>query len=174
MRAPWPSQAPGAATTRTCPLTSTLTSLTRFFTTTRGRQPCECFVDTGAFFALIASDDVHHARATALFEQAGSEAWDLVTTNVVVAETHALLVSRLRGDRRHALGFLQFLDEDGYEVVTVTAGDHAAAVALLRSHTDKTYSLCDALSFVVMDRLGVSRAIAFDRHFRQYGHFNVL
>lgn len=56
----------------------------------------------------------------------------------------------------------------------MTTADHAAAVALLISHTDKGYSLCDARSFVVMERLGASRAIAFDRHFRQYGRFKVL
>jgi predicted nucleic acid-binding protein len=34
-----------------------------------------------------------------------------------------------------------------------------------------TYSYCDALSFAVMERLGVAEAIAFDRHFREYGCF---
>jgi hypothetical protein len=39
---------------------------------------------------------------------------------------------------------------------------------------DKTYSLCDALSFAVMERLKISRAASFDAHFRQYGKFVVL
>jgi predicted nucleic acid-binding protein len=30
---------------------------------------------------------------------------------------------------------------------------------------DKGYSFCDAMSFVVMERPGVTFAIAFDRHF---------
>jgi predicted nucleic acid-binding protein len=46
---------------------------------------------------------------------------------------------------------------------------------LLRSpHRDKAYSLCDAFSFVVMQRLGIVEVIAFDRHFREYGKFTVL
>jgi predicted nucleic acid-binding protein len=49
-----------------------------------------------------------------------------------------------------------------------------AAISILRDHQDKTYSFCDALSFVVMERLGVVEAIAFDRHFREYGRFTVL
>jgi predicted nucleic acid-binding protein len=45
---------------------------------------------------------------------------------------------------------------------------------LVREHQDKAYSLCDALSFVVMERLGIYEAIAFDRHFREYGRFALL
>jgi predicted nucleic acid-binding protein len=49
--------------------------------------------------------------------------------------------------------------------------DEERAVALLRSHEDKSYSLCDALSLVVMERLRVTE---FDRHFRAYGRFTIL
>ena len=37
-----------------------------------------------------------------------------------------------------------------------------------------TYSLCDAISFVVMERLGITVAIVFDRDFRDYGRFVLL
>jgi predicted nucleic acid-binding protein len=132
------------------------------------------FVDSGAFFGLIVADDAHHARAEELFRQAEASRWELVTTNIVVAETHALLLSRLRGDRRVAMAFLESIETDGYLLETVTRDDHNAAVALLGANDDKGYSLCDALSFVVMERLGISQAIAFDRHFRQYGRFTIL
>ena len=52
--------------------------------------------------------------------------------------------------------------------------DEKAAVELLQVNQDKTYSLCDALSFTVMRRLGIRRAVTFDRHFRQFGEFEVL
>ncbi len=47
-------------------------------------------------------------------------------------------------------------------------------MALVRSHRDKTYSLCDALSFAIMERLGITEVIAFDRHFREYGQLTIL
>jgi len=47
----------------------------------------------------------------------------------------------------------------------VSKGDESLAIDLVRAHEDKTYSLCDAMSFVVMARLGITDAIAFDRHF---------
>lgn len=59
-------------------------------------------------------------------------------------------------------------------VERVLRADEATAAALVRAHTDKSYSLCDALSFVVMERLGVTEAISFDRHFREYGRFTIL
>lgn len=42
-----------------------------------------------------------------------------------------------------------------------------------QSYTDKDFSFADAISFVVMERLGITRAFTFDRHFEQYG-FTVL
>lgn len=50
----------------------------------------------------------------------------------------------------------------------------ATSEAGRRSHVDKNYSLCDALSFVVMERLGIGEAVAYDRHFREYGRFVIL
>jgi predicted nucleic acid-binding protein len=35
---------------------------------------------------------------------------------------------------------------------------------------DKAYTLTDAISFVVMKKLGIRKAFAFDRHFKQFGY----
>ena len=59
-------------------------------------------------------------------------------------------------------------------VERVSKEDENLAIDLVRSHEDKTYSLCDAMSFVVMARLGITDAIAFDRHFAEYGQFALL
>jgi uncharacterized protein len=37
------------------------------------------------------------------------------------------------------------------------------------SNGDKAYSFTDALSFAVMERLGISIAFALDQHFDQFG-----
>ena len=41
--------------------------------------------------------------------------------------------------------------------------------AYFQQHHDKDYSLTDCISFVVMQRLGISTAFAFDQHFVQAG-----
>lgn len=132
------------------------------------------FVDSGGFFAHLVSEDPFHSRARGLFAQAEQESWRLVTTNAVVYETHALLTSRTREGREAGLRFVDHIERGFCEVVRVTRDDEAAAIFILRDHQDKTYSFCDALSFVDMERLGVAEAIAFDRHFREYGRFTVL
>jgi predicted nucleic acid-binding protein len=70
--------------------------------------------------------------------------------------------------------FLDALATGGCHVEHIRRRDEVAAVSILRGHDDKTYSYCDALSFAVMERLGIREAIAFDRHFREYGRFIVL
>lgn len=132
------------------------------------------FVDSGGFFAHLVSEDPVHAHATELFAQAERESWHLVTTNAVVYETHALLTNRAREGREAGLRFLEHLERGLCEIVRVTQADEARAISILREHQDKTYSFCDALSFMVMERLGVTEAMAFDRHFREYGKLTIL
>jgi predicted nucleic acid-binding protein len=135
------------------------------------------FVDTGGFVALLVAEDREHDHATAIFESAARDRWALVTTNAVVVETYSVLLARAREGRSTAVGFLDIATADpaeGLAIERVRAGDENDAIALLRAHSDKDYSLCDAISFVVMERLGISEAIAFDRHFREYGRFTIL
>jgi|SRR5579885_3654966 len=133
------------------------------------------FVDTGGFVALLVAEDRMHPRANAIFESAAQDGWTLVTTNIVVIETYSVLLARARHGRGAAIAFLDAVTADqGVVVERVRAEDESRAMALLRAHSDKAYSLCDALSFVVMERLEIRDAIAFDRHFREYGRFTIL
>ena len=42
------------------------------------------------------------------------------------------------------------------------------ARTILRQYSDKGFSLLDATSFAVMERLGIDTALSFDKHFAQY------
>ena len=132
------------------------------------------FVDTGAFFAHLIADNLENPRARRAFEQARMDSWQLITTNAVVIETYALLVNRARNGRAFAIAFLDALDLGFCNVEWISREDERLAIALVRAHDDKTYSLCDAMSFVVMERLNITEAIAFDRHFAEYGRFALL
>ena len=54
-------------------------------------------------------------------------------------------------------------------IVRVTAADERKAREIIAQYDDKDFSLTDAVSFAIAERLGISYAISFDHHFGQYG-----
>ncbi len=57
----------------------------------------------------------------------------------------------------------------GYEWVSATPELLALGLDLHARRPDKEWSLTDCVSFVVMERRGVRRALAYDHHFEQAG-----
>jgi len=45
---------------------------------------------------------------------------------------------------------------------------------ILVRYSDKDWSLCDAISFAVLESRGVRTAFSFDAHFKRFGRFEVL
>jgi predicted nucleic acid-binding protein len=127
------------------------------------------FVDSSAFYALLDRDDANHHIALTLFRQVLQDRRPLLTSNFVVAETHALLLHRLGRDVAAA-----WLEAIPAHVIRVTMGDEHQAREIIQQYSDKDFSYCDAVSFALMERLAITSAIAFDRHFLQYGQFVIL
>jgi len=128
------------------------------------------FVDTSAWFARLVASDPNH-EAAVCFTRASGEA--LLTTDYVADETLTLL--RARGQARASLAFGESLfgGQLGH-VYFMTEEDARQAWELFRRFHDKDWSFTDVTSKVVMDRLGVNRAFAFDRHFSQFGDIELL
>jgi uncharacterized protein len=51
---------------------------------------------------------------------------------------------------------------------------HRDGLALLQARPEKSYSLCDAVSFVVMRNSTIGKALTTDRHFAQEGFVKLL
>ncbi len=66
------------------------------------------------------------------------------------------------------------LDNPDIETVWVDEPLHREAVELLTQKRDKTYFLCDAVSFVLMRQRGITEALTTDRHFEQEGFTRLL
>jgi uncharacterized protein len=130
--------------------------------------PRAVFTDTSGFFALIDEHDRNHARARAVFDVLARARSQMVLTNFVRAETHALILNRL--GHHLADRFLTQLERGPTTtLIRVTDDDENRALALIARYRDKDFSIADATSFVVMERLGLTHAISFDSDFRQYG-----
>ena len=125
--------------------------------------------DSSAVLALLDADDADHPRALAVAREIASERRPSFVTNYIEAEAHALLVRKLgRAIAR------QWLLAGGLPVVRVLPAEEQSAREILARHIDKDWTLCDAISFAVLDTRRVGRAFTFDHHFRQYGRIHVL
>jgi predicted nucleic acid-binding protein len=125
--------------------------------------------DSSAILALLDADDTDHSRAVAVAQDIAFERRPSFITNYIEAETHALLVLKLgRSIAR------EWLLTGGVTVVPALPAEEQKAKEILARHTDKDWTLCDAISFAMLDARHVTRAFTFDRHFRQYGRIQVL
>jgi predicted nucleic acid-binding protein len=92
-----------------------------------------------------------------------------LTHSYVLAEFVALAHAR-RLPRMAALTFMgDLVDNPDIDTVWVDEALHRAAMAFLLARHDKTYSLCDAVSFVLMRQRHLTEALTTDRHFEQEG-----
>src|SRR5687767_7057718 len=101
-------------------------------------------VDTSAYFALANPYDASHAEVRRIVSELITRRYGTFTTNLILAETHALLLTRV--DRDVALQILTSIDESSTVTVRVSARDERRAREILRQHADKDYSLTDATS----------------------------
>lgn len=127
-------------------------------------------LDTSAWFAALNAREQHHQRAERYYQDTLADGkLALVTTNLVVAEMHALIT---RGQGAAAgVRFLDRLAEDPlHEVAWVTREMERRAIdRWLRPFGDHRFSLTDAVSFEVMRERGVRTAFTLGHHFKVAG-----
>jgi predicted nucleic acid-binding protein len=125
--------------------------------------------DSSAILALLDADDADHGRAVAIAGRIASERRPSFITNYIEVEAHALLLRRLG----RALA-REWLLTGGLPVIRPLPQEEDRGREIIARHSDKDWSLCDAISFAILDVRGIRRAFTFDRHFLQYGRIEVL
>ena len=126
------------------------------------------FADTSYWMALSRKRDQYNRNAVAWNQFVIQAKCIIVTTEAVLwewlnafsdASTRAVAAEGYR--RAHA--------DECIEVVPFQPELIDSAVQLYRTRPDKSWSLTDCLSFVVMERRQLTEALTTDRHFEQMG-----
>jgi predicted nucleic acid-binding protein len=128
----------------------------------------EVFLDTGYLVALESANDQHHAVATEHWRQFARSRPRLLTTSFVLDEVVTFFVSRGRHHKGVEIGDW-LLASPSVRLVHIDEELFRAAFEYLRQRPDKRFSLTDCASFVLMERLGIQEALAFDGHFERAG-----
>jgi predicted nucleic acid-binding protein len=125
--------------------------------------------DSSAILALLDADDADHERAIAIAGRIASERRPSFITNYIEVETHALLLRKLG---RALAG--EWLLTGCLPVIRALPEEEERGREIVLRHSDKDWSLCDAISFAILDVRGIRCAFTFDHHFLQYGRIEVL
>lgn len=128
------------------------------------------FVDTGAWYSAYVAVDERHQMAADWLEQNEKP---LVTTDYVISEFLTLCRARGVDNTGRQIG-RWMLNEDLAIVEHVTPEDVEQAFSIFATYDDKPWSFTDCTSRVIMQRLGVTTAFAFDDDFRQFGTVEVV
>jgi len=128
------------------------------------------FVDTSGWAEPLLQTSPDRVRMSAVYRQVIDAGRPLITTNYVLTELVALLTTRTRASRPHLLATIAAIKRlPALRLVHVDPDLDAAAWELLEARPDKSWSLVDAASFVVMRRLDLWEAFTTDHHFDQAG-----
>ncbi len=127
-------------------------------------------IDTSGWFCIFDEMDSRHTAALDAYESSRIR----ITHSYVLAELVGLAISR-----RHSLSkvvpFLKdILNDSDIQTVWVDESITLQSIDLLAERLDKSWSLCDAVSFVIMESLNITEALTTDRHFEQAGFIKLL
>lgn len=127
-------------------------------------------LDTAGLLCLYHQSEPFHQQAI----QAYKANQVRLTHSGVIAEFVALATAR-RFPRPAVLDYLDALiNNPDIELVWSDEQLHRDAFALLLARRDKEYSLCDAVSFVIMRQRNIVQALTTDKHFEQEGFVRLL
>lgn len=127
-------------------------------------------LDTSGLLCFFDSSDARHTDAVSLVQSAAA----LITHDYVLGEFVPLCQTRGL-NRKKALVFLRSLLENPLiDIIWTNQDYYHQALTLLEARLDKTYSLCDATSFILMRERRITEALTTDKHFEQEGFVRLL
>ena len=123
-------------------------------------KPGPIFTDTSAWYAYIDKSDKNHMAAVELVKTLKHP---LITSNYIFDETLTLIKLRMGHEVAANLG-QKLWNQEVTGLVRITKQDESRAWKTFIKYNDKAFSFTDCTSFVIMERLKINTAFAFDDH----------
>jgi len=132
----------------------------------------DIFVDSSAWIALADKDDSHHKEAASNYPSIFKNHKNLITSNLVIAETYIVLLKELR--HKAAIEFLERIKASP-RILKIYSNENieTEAEGILAKYMDQEFSYTDAVSFVIMKRQKIRKAFCFDKHFATAGFTSI-
>ena len=124
----------------------------------------KAYVDSSAFISFLDSSDKHHL----LFARFFSNPLDLVTSPLVINETHAWFIRRY--DIERGLRFLSFIEElKPLTILSIDQTELKEGEKILRRFKDQELTLVDAVGLSIMKNRDIKICWSTDRHLSLLG-----
>jgi len=128
------------------------------------------FADTYYFIALLNKKDAGHTKALAWSNSFNGL---LVSTEWVFME----VADALAGSQQRTISCplrRDLLLDKTYQIQSFNEAIYDRGLALCEARPDKSWSLTDCISFIVMQDRGLAEALTADHHFEQAGFVALL
>lgn len=126
------------------------------------------FLDASYIIALELADDQNHTKALKHWQILDKKQLHLITTSYIFDEVVTFLNSRNLHEKAVEIG-TRLISSSVMELIHVDKSLFFDGWMFFQKHNDKSYSLTDCISFIIMSRLSIKSALTFDRHFEQAG-----
>lgn len=134
----------------------------------------EIFADTSGWVNFFIKTEPFYEPSKRLMQEWYLNQTRLVTTNYILIELVALLTSPLHVPRPQQIKTIDTIRTTPWvEIVYINASLEARAWDLLKAREDKTWSLVDCASFIVMQQRNITTAFTTDHHFEQAGFLKI-
>lgn len=128
----------------------------------------EVFLDTSFAIALSSVSDKNHFQAVQIADQLEKNQTHLVTTQAILLE-----IGNALSKKKYRLAAIQLLEslkaDPNVEIIELTNQLYTEAFKLFKNRRDKEWGLVDCVSFIVMQKRGITEALTADHHFSQAG-----
>jgi predicted nucleic acid-binding protein len=128
------------------------------------------FADTSGWGNFFVRTEPFHMLAKNQMKQWRAENVRMVTTNYTLTELVAIMLSPLQVQRTQLIRVIDTIKTAPWvEMIHIDPSIDNAAWNLLKDRPDKTWSLVDCASMIVMKNMGIQKTFTNDHHFEQAG-----